>query len=197
MMELVVRSLANILVAATGGLVVSTGTDEDAQLPYWQVADRSASIRLVQRLPDQTRGFFLARGFSAAQVERIAQSCVFQTVFRNTSRDGSPSALAYNLREWVVSSDGKPAGMKTREDWKAEWQALSAPEGAQIAFEWALLPTRQVYQPGDYNWGMSIFTLKPGAVFDLDLVWHQHGETRRARIAGIRCAPDVDAGRRG
>lgn len=189
--------LGSALFAVAGGPTITMGTDEEAQLPYWQAADKHASIRLVQRLPDQSRGFFIARGFSPAHAERVAQSCVFQTVFRNTSRDASAGALEYNLREWVVSSGGRKAGMKTREDWKAEWQALSVPQGAQIAFEWALLPTRQVYQAGDYNWGMSIFGIKPGTVFDLDLVWRQHGVTRRARIEGMRCAPDIEAGPQG
>ena len=187
-------TLPVILIAAAGNLAVTTGTDEEAQLPYWQVADGSVSIRLVQRLPDQTRGFFIARGFSPLQAERIAQSCVFQTVFRNISQHTNPSALEYDLREWGVLSDGRRAGLKTREDWKNEWQSLSVPQGAQIAFEWALLPTRQVYQPGDYNWGMSIFNLKPGATFDLELMWRQHGALRRARIEGIRCAPDIEVG---
>jgi len=60
----ILSTLNYLMIAATSGVVVSTGTDEEAQLPYWQAADGSVSIRLVQRLPDQTRGFFLARGFS-------------------------------------------------------------------------------------------------------------------------------------
>jgi len=193
----ILSTLNYLMIAATSGVVVSTGTDEEAQLPYWQAADGSVSIRLVQRLPDQTRGFFLARGFSESQVERIANSCVFQTVFRNTSHFGQPGALQYDLRQWVVTSDGTQRGMKTREDWKPEWQSLGVAAAAQIAFEWALLPTRQTYQPGDYNWGMSVFNLRPGKLFDLDLVWRQHDETRHARINGIRCATDPREGESG
>lgn len=191
MLARAVLSLVVVSAAAYGDLRLSQGTDEEAQLPYWQVADGDTSIRLVQRLPDQTRGFFIARGFSEEHAERIAQSCVFQTVFQNIAPESRPGALEYDLREWVVLSAGKRGGMKTREDWKTEWQARSVPNTAQIAFEWALLPTKQVYQPGDYNWGMSIFNLKPGTVFDLEMVWRQRGETRRARIVGIRCAPDI------
>jgi hypothetical protein len=170
---------------------VTTGVDEQAQLPYWQVSNDSMSLRLVQRLPDQTRGFFMARGFSPEHAERIAQSCVFQTVFHNLSNTGQPSPLAYNLHDWVVYTGGAQHSLKTREDWDAEWQRLGASQSARIAFEWSLYPTRQTYRPGDYNWGMSIFDLAPGTAFDLEVVWRQHGKTHTQLIKGIECAPDI------
>jgi len=170
---------------------ITTGTDEQAKLPYWQYQDDGMSVRLVQRLPDQTRGFFLARGFSAGQAELIAQSCVFQTVFRNISNTGRPSPLTYNLRDWIVTHQGRHGAMKTREDWEAQWLAMQVAPPARIAFEWSLLPTLQTYQAGDYNWGMSVFNLKPGSAFDLTLAWQQHGRLQRAVIRGMRCAADV------
>lgn len=171
--------------------VMHTGTDEEAKLPYWEIADRGVTIRLVQRLPDQTRGFFQARGFPAADADLIAQSCVFQTVFKNISQPSDPSPVEYNLRDWVVHAAGAPRAMKTREDWRKEWAARQAPKPAQLAFEWSLFPTRQRYRPGDYNWGMAVFDLKPGTVFDLDVVWHQYGKDHTARFRGMRCAPDI------
>lgn len=171
---------------------VSHGMDPDARLPYWEVAEPGVAIRLVQRLPDQTRGFFQARGFRVADAERIAQSCVFQTIFRNTSAPAEPATIEYDLREWIVHAAGGRRAMKTREDWAAEWSARAVPRAAQLAFEWALLPTRQAYGPGDYNWGMSVFGLAPGAEFDLDVVWHLRGERRAVRVNGMRCAPDIE-----
>lgn len=168
-----------------------TGIDEQAGLPYWQISDGNMSLRLVQRLPDQSRGFFLARGFSADHSERIAQSCVFQTVFKNSSDQTVPSVLRYDLREWIVRHGDQPGSMKTREHWQREWERVQAPQSARIAFEWALLPTRQTYRPGDYNWGMSIFGLKPGTRFDLEVVWQQHDQRRSAVIPDMECAPDI------
>ncbi|MDH3407704.1 MAG: hypothetical protein OEM48_12395, partial [Gammaproteobacteria bacterium] len=66
-----------------------------------------------------------------------------------------------------------------------------APPSARLAFEWSLLPTRQRYRSGDYNWGMSVFSLKPGDEFDLDIVWHQDGKKRSVLLKGVRCAPDI------
>jgi hypothetical protein len=173
---------------------VGTGTDEEAQLPYWELTEPGISIRLVQRLPDQTRGFFQARGFSVADSDHIAMNCVFQTVFRNTARAASAEVIDYDLREWTVHAAGKPRAPMTREDWKTAWSARRAPPPAQLAFEWSLLPTRQSYGPGDYNWGMTVFGLVPGTKFDLDVVWRQRGERRRARIKGVHCAPDIQVG---
>jgi hypothetical protein len=170
---------------------IQTGTDEQAKLPYWQLTASGIEVRLVQRLPDQTRAYFQARGFSAENAETIAQSCVFQTIFHNTSNHGKPDAVTYDLNEWVVKVDGHEQSMKVREQWRREWQRKSIPTPQQVAFNWSLFPTHQTYQPGDYNWGMSIFNLKPGTTFDLKLVWHQYGKSHSAHIKDIRCAPDV------
>lgn len=177
--------------AVPAAAVINIGTDAEAELPYWEVVEHGASIRLVQRLPDQTRGFFQARGFSVADSDHIAMNCVFQTVFRNAAPTSSPGVIEYDLREWVVHTGGARHTMKTREDWKTEWTARQAPPPAQLAFEWVLLPTRQSYGPGDFNWGMTIFGLAPGTEFDLDVVWRQSGERRHARLKGVRCAPDI------
>lgn len=187
----VITSVFILLTAASVAAEVNTGTDEEARLPYWEIVEPGISIRLVQRLPDQTRGFFQARGFSVEDSELIAQSCVFQTVFKNISASSEPGTIEYNLRDWAVHAAGVRRGLKTREDWKKEWLARKAPQAAQLAFEWSLLPTRQTYRPGDYNWGMTLFGLKPGADFDLDVVWRQDGKQRTARLKAVRCAPDV------
>ncbi len=180
-----------LLMAQPAAAVVNTGTDAEARLPYWEIVEPGVSIRIVQRLPDQTRGFFQARGFSVADSELIAQSCVFQTVFRNLAPATEPVMIEYNLNEWVVQTAGAEGRMKTREDWRKIWTGRRASQAAQLAFEWGLLPTRQTYGPGDYNWGMSVYGLAPGTEFALDVVWRQNGERRTARLNGVRCAPDI------
>ena len=160
--RLVTLAAAMLSLALPAAAVVNTGTDDEARLPYWEVVEPGVSLRIVQRLPDQTRGFFQARGFSMADSELIAQSCVFQIVFKNLSPVTEPVTIEYNLHEWVVHAAGAKRGMKTREDWKKIWIGRRVPPAAQLAFEWGLLPTRQTYGPGDYNWGMSVFGLAPG-----------------------------------
>jgi len=61
---------------------------------------------------------------------------VFQTVFRNTADADAPVVLQYNLRDWTVFVQGTQHGLKTREDWQAEWPALKISPSAQLAFKW-------------------------------------------------------------
>ena len=185
-------TLAAMLVFAVPARArVSTGIDAEAQLPYWEIVEGNLSLRLVQRLPDQTRGFYQARGFAVDDAERVAQSCMFQTIFKNIAPPTDARALTYDLKDWVVHAGGEQRRMKTREDWAKEWAARRTPKSARLAFEWGLLPTRQSYRPGDYNWGLSVFNLVPGTEFDLDIVWYHGDERRIARIEQLRCAPDV------
>jgi len=198
-MQMVYRSLfCASLITLTGvvgthavAATMTTGKDEQSLLPYWQIQDKGMMLRLVQRLPDQSRGFFMSRKFAPKHSERIATSCVFQTVFKNISNESSPSPLTYNLRDWVVYYQGKDRGLKTREDWEKEWIGADVSKASKMDFYWSLIPTTMTYQPGDYNWGMSFFDLKPGATFDLKLVWQQHGTTHAFLAKNIQCSPDI------
>jgi hypothetical protein len=175
------------------GSRIQTGIDEQARLPFWEVREKGMSLRLVQRLPIQSRAFFLARGFNKQQVEIVAKSCIFQTVFKNISNENpSPSPLTYDLNDWQVIHKGKVRKMKLRKQWDEKWVKDKVKKPQRLAFEWALYPTTQTYQPGDYNWGMSSFNLKPGEKFDLKIVWHQHGKQHNTLIKGIQCAEDIN-----
>ncbi|HEC29448.1 MAG TPA: hypothetical protein ENI65_07675 [Gammaproteobacteria bacterium] len=196
--KIIVFLLAGFVSGYAGNIYAidqKTGIDEQAQLPFWEVSTGGMSLRLIQRLPIQSRGYFLARGFNATQAERIARSCIFQTVFKNTSQGGQPgkaSTLEYNLNDWRVIYKGKKRKMKTRQDWASEWRAEKVSKPAQIAFEWSLYPTSQQYKPGDYNWGMSVFNLEPGSRFDLEITWMQYGRKNTAIIKNMECAPDIN-----
>ncbi|HEC20040.1 MAG TPA: hypothetical protein ENI97_11935 [Gammaproteobacteria bacterium] len=172
---------------------VETGTDDNAQLPYWQWQSEGMSIRWIQRLPDQTRAFFSARQFRAEDAERIAQRCVFQTIYKNTAPATADTVITYDLADWRILPRGKDAsqGIYSKEAWLALWQQRQVPAAARIAFEWSLLPSRHRLLAGDYNWGMITFGLKPGARFDLHIVWQKDGETKTATIPAMQCALDV------
>ena len=170
---------------------VLTGTDEVAQLPFWEWRSDTVSLRLVQRLPDQTRAFFMARGFSKEHAERIAQSCIFQTVYKNIAPASSQRIIKYDLTRWQIIHKGKVQPLKVREVWEQEWTKAKVSQSARIAFSWSLIPTQQSYQPQDYNWGMTSYNLLPGKRFDLKIVWTQDGIERAATIKDMECAPDV------
>ena len=160
-------------------------------MPYWQWEDDVVSIRLVQRLPDQTRAYFAGRGFEDSDVKLIAEHCIFQTVFRNIAPPQSKQSLEYDLRKWYALVDGKRIGLKLRENWQSTWQERQTGAAQKIAFEWSLLPTQQRYLPADYNWGMTVFPIRHGAAFDLVLNWQINGKDVSTTIKNIQCARDV------
>ena len=168
-----------------------TGTDELAQLPYWQLRAEAMTFRLVQRLPDQTRAYFSGRGFSKKDTEFIAGHCFFQTIFTNTASTDNQHLLQYDASKWLVLYKNKLQPLVLREDWQTLWQQRKAKESQRIAFNWSLLPTRQQYQPSDYNWGMTVFKLPHGATFDLKLFWTLDGKEQNAKIERLQCAKDV------
>lgn len=166
--------------------VVESGVDTESGLRSWEWREAGVSLRLVQRLPDQTRAFFQARGFSSDAADRIADACIFQTILRNESEQ----SLSYWLDDWRILQRGASGNLMTRERWDAVWQEGEASQAARIALRWSLLPTRQRFEPGDYNWGMTGFGLPSGSTFDLEMVLHLGGEKVIRTIDGIVCAPD-------
>ncbi len=165
---------------------IVTGEEEQTSLRTWEWKQAGISIQLVQRLPDQTRAFFQGRGFTSKDADTIGRACVFQTIFRNDGKQ----PLTYDLDDWQITHRGKRLPLQTRERWDERWQARGASQSARIAFRWSLLPTRQDFEPGDYNWGMTSFGLPPGESFDLSLVLTINGKAISSSIPAIVCTAD-------
>jgi hypothetical protein len=191
-----IRNLCVLLLLLLAGTPlaaeIARSADEETGLRKWHLAEGKLEVELVQRLPDQTRGFFMARGFSPAIADEIAVSCIFQTIIRNTGTQADAVAVSVDLAQWrVIRADGEQ-GVRLKEPWMASWPENSVGEASRLAFQWALFPTQQEFLADDYNWGMTAFGLPPGAVFDLDLVWQEDGTMHTTRIATLECAPDVE-----
>ena len=163
-------------------------TSEEAQtgLSTWEWREAGISVLLVQRLPDQTRAFSQGRGFSNAEADSIAKACVFQTIFRNDGKH----PLAYDTDDWRVNYRGERRPLLTRVRWDNTWRDGEASQAARIAFRWSLFPTRQSFEPGDYNWGMTSFGLPPGESFDLSLIMTINGHVITSHIPAIACAAE-------
>lgn len=168
-----------------------TGKDEASTLPFWEWRNDYMSMRLVQRLPDQTRAYFAGRGFGAKEVEYIAKFCIFQTVYSNISTAKSPRAIKHNISDWRYHYKGKTYPVKPRESWKPTWQKRKVPQAQIVAYEWSLLPSKQLFEAGDYNWGMTVFEVTHGDSFDLELRWLVDGKPQSATMKGVTCAKDV------
>ena len=165
---------------------VITGKEVQTGLHTWEWRESGVSVQFHQRLPDQTRAFFQGRGFSAKNADSIARACVFQTIFRN---DGT-LPLVYDMDKWQITYQGKRRSLLTREHWDGKWQEGETSQAALIALRWSLLPTRQVFEPGDYNWGMTSFGLPSGESFDLSLVLTIGGSVITGIVPAIICTPE-------
>lgn len=76
---------------------------------------------MIQRSPDQTQGFFQARGFSKEIASEIATSCVFQTIARNVFTKATDDAISISLSDWRVRVEGKIQTIKLKETWDGQW----------------------------------------------------------------------------
>ena len=171
---------------------VVRSTNEETGLVKWRLAENGLEVELVQRLPDQTRGFFLARGFPAAVADEIADSCIFQTIIRNAVSSARAQRISVDLAQWRIVHAGQEGGIRLKEAWMNSWPRDRVSEASRLAFRWATFPTQQEFLPGDYNWGMTAFGPAPGEVFDLKLVWREDARIRSAWIRDVECAPDVE-----
>ena len=173
------------LLAATEAYV-----DARTGLDAWKAREDGFSAAFVQRLPDQTRAFFLARGFSRKAADALAGQCLFQTILGNA---GAPGPIELDLSEWRWHTpDGRSGSLLLKEDWLARLERMREPVSARVAFKWSFFPTRQRFEPDDWNMGMTSYPLPPGSRLDVEIVWHDpRGWAHHLRVEGLRCAPDV------
>ena len=158
-------------------------------LESWKNTGQGVTMELAQLTPDQSRAFFIGRGFAPAEAEHYAAACVFMTILRN---EGTRGAIAYNLAEWrAVDADGRTSPMKLKEDWLKEWEARNLAPPRKIAFEWSQLPSEQTFEPGDWNQGMTTFMLPRGSRFDLKFSWTAQGKRQENIMKGVICANDI------
>ncbi len=170
-------------------LLAALLTTADAPVETRETRTSGVYLSLTQVLPDQVRAFYLGRGFDADSAELLAtKACVFQTVFRNESAAGG---IAFNLADWRVRTTQGEAPPKLEPEWQREWERRGVGPGPRTAFRYALFPSEHRYDVGDWNMGMTTFTLPPGSRFDLKFVWREGDKQREAVITGVRCATDT------
>jgi hypothetical protein len=169
---------------------VRTQVDPDTGLQSWHWRSGQAALLFEQRLPDQTRAFFAARGFPPEAADRIGRGCVFKTIVKNGAQ--ADQGIEYHMDQWRVVRQKDSNAPVLKEVWAREWQERGLPEAARIAFQWALLPSHQHLEPGDYNWGMTSFGLPPGTDFDLEVRLRRDGAAETGMIRGMRCPEDIE-----
>ncbi len=183
--------LATLVGAGPALSAIEQRTDENG-LRSWTLHDGALELQLIPRLPDQTRAFFLARGFPADVADRIARACVFQVIGKNVATSDAPHDIRIDLRQWRITHRNQTVPIKLKEVWAEQWPD-DVPNAARIAFRWATFPTDQVYHPADdHNWGMVSLGPPPGSILDLDVVWFEDGRHKHFTIEGLDCPTDPE-----
>lgn len=179
------RSLTLLALWGATASAAEPGVDPDTGLRSWQTDQAGIQVRLTQISPDQARAFYLARGFTAAAVERYVAECVFMTVIRNVG----DTPIQHRLADWRYAISGQPPqAIRSKTGWDRIWQQLGVNESARIAFTWAQIPATQTFAPGDWNQGMTTYNVPRDQPFNLRFVWRANGKTRSGLIEEVRCS---------
>jgi hypothetical protein len=181
------RTLTLLALWSLSAAATETSIDPETGLATWQTETRGIQVRLTQISPDQVRAFYLARGFPPEAAERYAAECVFMTVVRNVGA----TSIEHRLADWRYRAGGQPPpAIRSKSEWDRLWQQFGVGEPARIAFNWAQIPAIQTYAPGDWNQGMTAYSVPRGGRFDLDFVWHAGGQILAGTLEQVRCADE-------
>jgi hypothetical protein len=183
------RLLTLALLAAwpLAALAAEQSVDADTGLTTWQTETAGIQVRLTQISPDQARGFYQARGFSPEAAERYAAECVFMTVVRNVG----DAPIRHRLADWRYEPAGQPPrAIRSKTQWARLWKQLGVAEAARIAFTWAQFPATQTFAPGDWNQGMTSYSVPRGGAFTLRFVWRADGKQHSGKLEQVRCADE-------
>ena len=162
--------------------------DPETGLATWQAETQGIQVRLTQISPDQARSFYQARGFPPEAAERYASECVFMTVVRNIG----DIPIQHRLADWRYESAGQPPrAIRSKAEWERLWRRQGVAESARIAFTWAQFPATQTFAPGDWNQGMTAYSVPRGGLFDLRFVWRAGAKTHSGKLEQLRCADEA------
>lgn len=180
-------TLTLLAVWSVSATAADFSVDADTGLGNWQTESGGIQVRLTQISPDQARAFYQARGFSAAAAERYATQCVFMTVVRNLG----DTPIQHRLADWRYIVAGQaPRAIRSKTAWERIWKQMGVSESARIAFTWAQFPTTQTFTPGDWNQGMTTYSVPRGGQFDLRFVWRTGGKQHSGILEQVRCADE-------
>lgn len=169
---------------------VQTRTKQDDEVGSygWTLqTENGVRFQLIQRVPDQTRSFYVARGFPLEAADRYATACVFQTIVENGTDN---KELTIDLHDWEVRNNGNRRPLRLTGQWQRRWEETGVSDSARIAFQWSQFPTVQRHAPGDWFQGMIATEVPPDTEFGLVIRWKENGQPREAVLKQLECAQD-------
>ena len=113
------------------------------------------------------------------------------TVVRNIGE----TPIQHRLADWRYGVAGQPQRIiRSKTEWERIWKQQGVSEPARIAFNWAQFPATQTFAPGDWNQGMTTYSVPRGGQFDLRFVWrtlkgiNADGKQHSGLLEQVRCA---------
>jgi hypothetical protein len=185
------RNIGPLLMIICPGVLsvpVQAQTDiSTARIETWETTTSGVFLSLTQILPDQSRAFYVNRGFPLEATEQYATSCVFMAVLRNDSAAG---VVRFRLDDWSIAVDGAQRPLVSVDEWLNRLEAHGLDKASLVAFRWAQFPPEQEYEPGgDWNQGMLSVGLSPGSRFDLVARWSVGNTMFKGVLRDVEC-PD-------
>lgn len=160
--------------------------DPSTGITTWATKSHGVSFSLTQILPEQARAFYVNRGFTLAQAEPFATSCVYMTVMRN---DKAAGTVHFIKKNWSVIADKNPHTLVSVDSWIKRLGKEKVKKSALIAFQFAQFPPEQEFEPGgDWNQGMLSIGLSPSSFFDLIVRWNIDGKAYETKLEKVQCA---------
>lgn len=165
-----------------------TQQDDEVGSYGWTLQTKNGvKFQLIQRVPDQTRSFYVARGFPLEAADRYATACVFQTIVENGTEN---KEVTIDLHNWKVVKSGTSHPLRLTGQWQQRWKESGVSDSARIAFQWSQFPTVQRHAPGDWFQGMIATQVPPDTKFGLVIRWKEDGQPREATLKQLECAQD-------
>lgn len=177
--------LLALVALPAAAVTVPERTDERSGAPVWKWQGDGVGVRAMARPPDQTRAFFLGRGFPDDAAKRFSRSCVLGMTLRNRAAGGP---IRFDVARWRVRSDAGEGPLVPTQRWQERWRQMGVSERARTAFGWATFPTSESLGEGGYLMGMVATGLDPGDRFDLVVRWRQGEADSQVVLEGLRCA---------
>lgn len=150
---------------------------------------RQGAVALgVNPLPPSTRkAFYVARGFSEAEIRPYADACGFSFGMQNAT----DRRIQVTLPDWqVIGADGTRIAFTPTETWDTRWEKTGVPPAARIAFKWAQFQTENVFEPGDWIMGMATLRSDPKPPFRLVARYHNSKGNHEIVLESLECAHD-------
>ena len=164
----------------------SKHVDATTGITSWEINTQGVSFSLTQILPEQVKAFYVNRGFTLAQTELFASSCVYMTIMRN---DSAPGTIHFVKSNWSVIANKKSHPLLSVDTWMRKLKDNKVKKSALLAFRWAQFPPEQEFEVGgDWNQGMYSVGLPPGSLFDVIVRWDINGKAYQTTLQGVQCA---------